>query len=371
MTTTDWSFLAGRRVVQLVAHLAHGDAISNEARTIVTTLRAAGVDTLLVADHCDEGLQREMVAIEDYQPQAGDLVALHYSIWSKTAAWVLERQPAGAVMIYHNVTPPHWFAGVNPQAEAETRFARDVLRRFASVVDVALGDSPHNEQELIDAGFGRTGVLPIMMDQHALEANYNRDLAARLMDGRVNWLFVGRIAPNKCQHDVVAAFAAYHRRINPNSRLTITGSPNMATYYLDALKEQARVGGVSGAVAFPGHVAREDLLAYYRAADVFVCMSEHEGFCVPIVEAMALGVPIVAFAAAAVPGTMGDAGVLLHRKVPALTAEVVHQVVSNRPLLDRLVARGRDRAADFSQPRVEAELARWLRLVSSKQPVHP
>jgi glycosyltransferase involved in cell wall biosynthesis len=263
-------------------------------------------------------------------------------------------------MVYHNITPSHWFAGYNPQAESETRFAREVLGRFAPMTDVGLGVSPYNEQELRDVGFQRTGVLPILMDQDALTEGYNRSLVNRLRDGSINWLFVGRIAPNKCQHDVISSFAAYHRRINSRSRLTIVGSPNMATIYLDAMKDQVRRLGVAGRVDFAGHVDRADLLAHYRAADVFVCMSEHEGFCVPLIEAMRLGVPIVAHAAAAVPVTLGSAGILIKRKVPTIVAEVVHQIVTDDRLRERLTTHGRARAADFSRDRVEAELARWL-----------
>lgn len=341
----------------MVAHYAYGDAISNEARTIRDALRDDRVETVIVADHCDAGLDREMITVDDYVWREHDIIVLHYSIWSRTASWVLEQNPGRVLMIYHNVTPPKWFAGINPQAEAETRFAREVLQRFAPVVATGLGDSPYNQDELIEAGFTSTGVLPIMMDQDSLAEAYNTALAGRLRDGTVTWLFVGRIAPNKCQHDVVSAFAVYHRQINSRSRLVIVGSPNMATFYLDSMKQQAVQLGIASAVTFAGHVERSDLLAYYRAADVFVCMSEHEGFCVPIVEALALGVPVVAFHAAAVPGTLGSAGILVTQKRFDVVAELVNQIVSDPAFRQALVDGGRSRVAEFAKPRVESTLA--------------
>jgi glycosyltransferase involved in cell wall biosynthesis len=169
------------------------------------------------------------------------------------------------------------------------------------------------------------------------------------------WLFVGRVAPNKAQHDVVKAFAWYRRVFDAEASLTLVGGVSAGSYW-SALERFVDGLGLSGVVRLAGSVSDVELEGLYRSADVFVCLSEHEGFCVPLLEAMAHGVPVVALGAAAVPETLGDAGLVLGSKRPGLVAEAVGRVMRDAGLRARLVGAGRRRLEHFSLARTRRTL---------------
>jgi len=181
------------------------------------------------------------------------------------------------------------------------------MRRLASSTAYGLADSTYNALELTDEGYPDTAVVPILIDfadyDAAPDAATLTRLRRRAEGGGAQWLFVGRVAANKCQHDVVAAFAAYRELFDRNARLSIVGGRTLLLY-ARALERLADELGVAGAVDFTDNLTFPQLLAQYRSADVFVSLSEHEGFCVPLVEAMHFGVPTVAFASTAVPETV-------------------------------------------------------------------
>jgi glycosyltransferase involved in cell wall biosynthesis len=169
-------------------------------------------------------------------------------------------------------------------------------------------------------------------------------------DGGSDWLFVSRVAPHKCQHDVVRALAAYRRLYDPKARLHLVGGAGSAAY-VSMLERYVAALGLAGAVTLTGSVPAAALKSYYRSADVFVCLSEHEGFCVPVIEAMRLSTPVVAFASTALPETVAGAGVLLEAKDPVTVAAAVARVLTDESLRSRLVAAGVRRAGDFSLER--------------------
>ncbi len=156
-------------------------------------------------------------------------------------------------------------------------------------------------------------------------------------DDWVNLLFVGRTIPNKRLEDVIRWFHAYKRWFNPRSRLLLVGAHGGFERYLAMLNELVARLGASD-VHFLGHVTNEELVAYYELADVFLCASEHEGFCVPLVEAFHMGVPVIAYAATAVPATMDGGGVLVTDKDPVHIAALIDRIVTDRELQDRIVA---------------------------------
>jgi glycosyltransferase involved in cell wall biosynthesis len=206
-------------------------------------------------------------------------------------------------------------------------------------------------------------VSPVLLDPKELAGTPNARLLQRLQKetagGGTRWLFIGRVAPNKCQHDVLAAFAVYREVYDPRARLTLVGGRTSNVYYrsLELLADEL---GVGAAVEFTDTISHEEKLACYRAADVFVCLSEHEGFKVPAVEAMHFGIPVVAYAATAVPETVADAGVLLPTKDPLVVAAAVDRVMTDDPLRTSLVEAGRRRAEDFSLARTSARLLELL-----------
>jgi L-malate glycosyltransferase len=314
------------QVHQLLAALSYGDAISNEALAIQDHLRRAGHRSDIFA----EGVHPRMAALArplwQYRLVSGpDTVCLfHFSIGS-AAGRLIHQAPDRLVCIYHNITPAHFFLGFHDHLAGLCYHGRRELTAFAPRAELGLGDSEYNRRELEAAGFSPTAVLPIVLDLEAYRRPPAPVVSRLYRDGRTNVLFVGRIIPNKRIDDLIRAFALYQRHFEPRSRLLLVGDHHGHERYHDRLLDMVRALGVEE-VVFSGHVDQEDLLAYYASADAFLCLSEHEGYCVPLVEAMVFGLPVIAFDAGAVRETLRGGGLLLQEKPPERVAALLHEV---------------------------------------------
>ena len=342
-----------RRVHQVLATLGYGDAIGHEVLGIQRALLAAGYESTIYVETADPRLED---LTRDYRDLVGqvdpeDVLIHHFSIGSRASrtAYAL---PGRMILVYHNITPPEYFIGVHKDLVKLCFRGRRELTAYIPRCDLALGDSEYNRRELEGLGFAGTGVLPVVPDFSHLEVAADRTLAAGFDDGWVNVMFVGRVIPNKKFEDVIRAFHAYRTRHNPRSRLLLVGSYSGFERYLTMLHALvARLGTPD--VHFLGHVSNEELSALYDVADLFLCASEHEGFCVPIVEAFFKRVPVLAFASTAVPATMDGAGVLYETKDAAATARVMEAILTD-PALEDAIVRGQDaaierlRAQDFA-----------------------
>ncbi|MGH2686121.1 MAG: glycosyltransferase family 4 protein [Actinomycetota bacterium] len=285
-----------------------------------------------------------------FKPEGDETVLLfHLSVGSEIAEVMLER-PEPLVVNYHNITPALFFRRWDRQRAHAAEQGRRQLARLAPRTTLAIADSAFNQGELREAGYGTTCVVPILVDLRAFDrepdaATLQRLQAARRAGG-AQLLFVGRITANKAQHDVLRAFAWYREVHDPKARLHLVGWTSPGAY-ISALRDAVAELGLEAAVDLPGSVTPEELIAYYRTADVFVCLSDHEGFCVPLLEAMHHRVPIVAYAAGAVPDTVADAAVVIDDKRPALVAEAIHAVMADETVRTALVDAGQARLADF------------------------
>lgn len=326
-------------VHQVLATLGYGDAIGHEVLGIQRALRAAGYESEIFVETADRRLEDLTVDYRDL-PEAShpdNLLIHHFSIGSR-ASRVAYALPDRMALVYHNITPPEFFVDVHPLLVQLCYLGRRELGVYANRVELGLGDSEFNRQELEALGFPSTAVLPVVPDFSHLGGAPNFMQAGAFDDDWVNILFVGRIIPNKRIEDVIRAFHAYKRWINPRSRLLLVGSHGGFERYLAMLHDfMARIGTAD--VHLLGHVSNEELAAYYEIADVFLCASEHEGFCVPLMEAFHMGVPVLAYAATAVPATMDGGGILYHRKDPMEVASLIDAVVSNARLRDEVLAR--------------------------------
>lgn len=341
------------RIDQFVPTLHRDDAIGNHALALRDTLRDAGYESELFYEYIGAGLSGEAAQYTDCDPKAdpGRLILYHLSTRSPMAAWLVEAARGGqAVAVdYHNVTPSEFFARWDPHAAESMDAAREEMALLAPWVSAGFADSEYNRQELEGAGYGETAVCPLLMDLEGLHVAPDPATGDRL--GRSAgplWLFVGRLAPNKCQHDVIAAFALYHRLYAPDSRLALIGS-TASLGYSWALKDLVEDLDVSAAVDLVGPSSLSEMLAYLERADVFVCLSEHEGFCIPVIEAMEMEVPVVAYDATAVGDTVADAGVVLADKDPVVVAAAVHETLRDPSRVEELRQAGRRRAADFAK----------------------
>jgi glycosyltransferase involved in cell wall biosynthesis len=258
------------------------------------------------------------------------------------------------VLRYHNVTPARYFLGFQHHVLGLCHHGRRELSAFAARAELALADSEFNRRELLDAGFARSAVLPIVLDLAAYRGRPSPSLLRMFGDGRANVLFVGRVIPNKRHEELLAAFALF-QRARPRSRLLLVGDVAGCPHYHDRLAQRARELGLRDCV-FAGQVAQDELLACYAVADVFVCLSKHEGYGVPLVEAMLLGVPVLAHDAAAVRETLGGGGVLLADKRPELVAELMERVVADRAFRQAVLATQARALARLSEPEAGARL---------------
>jgi glycosyltransferase involved in cell wall biosynthesis len=259
--------------------------------------------------------------------------------------------PDRLVAIYHNITPAEFFLGFHPHLAGLCHHGRRELEAFAPRTRLALGDSEYNRRELETAGFEHTGVLPIVLDLAKYDSPPSPVVRRLYHDERTNILFVGRIIPNKRIEDLVRTFAAYQRWVEPRSRLLLVGDTRGFERYFDRLQELVSELRVDE-VVFTGQVDDDELYACYREADVFLCLSEHEGFCVPLQEAMHFGVPVVAYDAGAVRETLHGGGVLLEEKQPEEVAELLGRLHEGSPLRGAVLdsqerAMAEIRATDF------------------------
>ena len=342
------------KVHQVLATLGYGDAIGHEVLGIQRALTHAGFESdifVQTADHRLEHLTREYPDLIEASDPSNILIH-HFSLSSR-ASRVAYAVPDRMILVYHNITPPEFFLGVHEQLAAECFAGRRELAIYRERVDLALGDSEFNRQELESLGFAPTAVLPVVPDFSHLDVEPNDLIARELDDEWTNILFVGRIIPNKRIEDVIRYFHAYQRTFNSRSRLLLVGSYRGYEKYLATLQQLVASLGTTN-VVFTGHVTDAELTAYYEVADLFLCASAHEGFCVPIVEAFYKEIPVVAYAASAVPATMDGAGVLYRTTEPLEVAALVDTVLSDDKLCDAIVAKQEDalarlRAKDFDK----------------------
>jgi glycosyltransferase involved in cell wall biosynthesis len=317
------------RVHQVLATLGYGDAIGHEVLGIQRVLQRAGYDSEIFVETADPRLEHLTVDYRDLvrAVSPADLLIHHFSIGSRASrtAYAL---PGRMALVYHNITPPEYFIGVHKDLVKLCFRGRRELTAYTGRCELALGDSEYNRQELEALGFRSTGVLPVVPGFEHLDGTPDHILAAGFDDGWTNVVFVGRVIPNKKFEDVIRAFHAYRTRHNPRSRLLLIGSYSGFERYLAMLQALvARLGTPD--VHFLGHVSNEELTALYDVADLFLCASEHEGFCVPIIEAFYKRVPVLAYAATAVPATMDGGGVLYDTKDAFEIARLMEAVLDD------------------------------------------
>jgi glycosyltransferase involved in cell wall biosynthesis len=341
------------RIHQVLATLGYGDAIGHEVLGIQRVLRAAGHESEIfveTADHRLESMTRDYRELVDAS-HPDNLLLHHFSLGSKASRTAFAL-PDRMALIYHNITPPEYFVGVHRALARQCFRGRRELRAYVDRCDLAMGDSEFNRQDLDALGFPRTAVLPVVPDFSHLDLAPNWLVARDFDDDWTNIVFVGRVIPNKKIDDLIRFFHVYHTVFNPRSRLLIVGAQSGFDRYLASLHQLVGTLGTSH-IHFVGHVSDHELVAFYAAADLFLCASEHEGFCVPIVEAFYTQVPVLAYAATAVPATMDGAGVLFDTKDPMHVARLMDAMLSDRALRDRIVdgqlaAVDRLRSKDFA-----------------------
>ena len=314
-------------VHQLLPDLAYGDAISNQAIALRDHLRTLGYRSDIFVKNLDARVSdAAKIFDQDLIDKSAGLL-YHHSIGSELTKFAVGH-PGPRCLIYHNITPAKFFAPYRPGFAWMLEAGRADLSRLAPHFALSVGDSAYNAAELAACDFPHPGVLPIIVNPAKWNITADPHLMDELQDGKSNLLFVGRVAPNKCQDQLLEAFACY-LTLDANARLIIVGDGRMADPYYRRVVDSIGKLGLAGHVVLAGQVSDAQLSAYYRTAHLYWSMSEHEGFCVPIIEAMWFDTPVLAYGSSAVPETLGCAGRMFTskadlREVAGLAKLMIH-----------------------------------------------
>jgi glycosyltransferase involved in cell wall biosynthesis len=349
-------------VNQWVPAAHKGDAIGDSSRSMRAMLRRLGHESEIYALTIDDVLRHDVKPFDDPSARRGDVTIFHYALPSPMTG-AFARLPHGRILQYHNVTPAHYFAPYDPALFRLASLGRAELKTLVGQVDLALGVSEYNRAELAALGFAPTAVLPLAVDTSRVTQPVRRPALEKILESHdfINFLFVGRIAPNKKIEDHLKLAEFYKRYVDEYYRFIFVGRHDaVPQYYAGIRAMMAQFRLPPDRFIFTGPVPDEDLAVYYRHAAVYISLSEHEGFCAPLVEAMAAGVPVLAYAAAAVPETLGGSGVQFAPKDMEYAAELLGLLAFDDPLRAKVIAGQRQRLAHFSDARVERALARIL-----------
>jgi glycosyltransferase involved in cell wall biosynthesis len=349
---------------QLLLRLTPGDAIANHALWIRDCLRGFGYQSDIYAEFVAPSLAGEARPLIEGAPPAGTGLIYHHCIGTVLTDLVA-RHSGPKTIIYHNITPPEFFDPYNPIMAGHLRDGRNGLPALAADYEVAYGDSAYNVEELRAAGFKDCRVLPIPVFPDRWREPPDAQLMADLGDGLKNLLFVGRMAPNKAQHHLVEAFHHY-LRMDPRARLIVAGSADLNDPYFRMVQGRVEALGLRGRVILFGHLTEAKLHALYQSADLFWSMSEHEGVCLPLIEAMWFDIPVLAFKSTAIPETLGSAGLMFDDKSdPASVAALAKLMVHDEALRSTVLAAQARRRQDFLP---EALMPRFLAMAEALVP---
>ncbi len=348
------------RITQLLPSVHSGDAVGDSAFEIHHTLQAQGLDSTILGINIDADLTDQVVAFDRFADyDTPDTTHIYHFAVPSPITSRFQQARGRKVVIYHNITPPHFFESFSEELVTITATGRHEIQSLAEAADLGLADSEFNRLELERYGFRHTGVLPIVLDFSKYTRPPDPVVLSRFDDEATNILFVGRVTPNKKQENVIKAFYVYKQFVNPRARLLLVGKYRDDEKYVQMLRDLIAELGVDD-VHFAGHVTLRELIAYYTAADVLLSMSEHEGFFVPALESFYFRVPVIAYNCTAVPYTLGDAGVLVNARRYEEIAELIQMVVEDSLLRQALIRRQTARLQAFQKDAIMAALLAYL-----------
>lgn len=361
------------KIVQLLPTLAYGDAIGNDAVAIDALLERMGCETGIYAENIDTRMQGARIHPYTDLPRLGkeDVVLYHLSTGSAVLYHLLVQMECRRFAIYHNITPAYFFAAYSSVLTKLVSKGRRDVAAMKDLFEGVIAVSEFNRRDLIESGYTcPIATVPVLIPWEEYRTPPDARILHRHKDKKeTNILFVGRIAPNKCQEAILGSFACYLQQSQEPAHLFLIGNPSGMECYQDRLQRYADSLGIREHVTFAGHATFPELLAYYRLADIFLCMSEHEGFCVPLVEAMYFGIPIVAYAAAAIPETLGGGGILLPEKNPEIAAQAIRRIFADETLREKIRIGQKQQLEIFSYAAVASKMRKCLENIRSGNPV--
>ncbi|MDX9786208.1 MAG: glycosyltransferase [Desulfobacterales bacterium] len=354
---------------------ACGDAVTNALFLIQRMLHRLGFASDIFVEHVAPELKGLLNNYRKLKVTRDDIVFIHHSMGHELTDWVIHL-PCRKILVYHNITPVEFFPE-NSDARRYSRLGREQLKAFLPVMAAAMADSEYNADELSALGYGAVDVIPLLMNVEELVARPWDHAVVQNAAGTFTLLFVGRICPNKCQEDCIAVARHLKAMINRPFRLVLVGHYDANDPYYQHLMEQMAAFDLNNEVLLTGKIPDAHLYGWYRAADAFLCMSEHEGFGVPLIEAMAFDVPVIAFKSSNVAHTLGGAGILVTRKDHESLAALIKLLSEDRPFKRAIIGEQQKRVAEFTEARLFHLLGDFLAKqgVESPKPfgapVHP
>jgi glycosyltransferase involved in cell wall biosynthesis len=304
------------KILQFCPTLSYGDAIGNEVLLMKNIISSLGYTTEVYCEYVHlpytEKHGKNINRLGEVNQD--DIIILHLSTGSSINE-LFEKIKCRKIIRYHNITPPEFFIPYNSFYSGINEWALQSAEKLAKKVDYCLAASNYNKSDLISMGYKcHIDVVPLLLDFDAYRNTPSESVIEQYYDDKyVNILFVGRIAPNKKIENLIMVFGIYQKYFNRKCRLFLVGSYDENDRYYIRLRKYVTLSGIDN-VVFSGHIKLKEVLAYYHLADVFLCMSEHEGFCVPLVEAMFFGIPIIAYDRCAVKEILGGIGFLIDEK---------------------------------------------------------
>lgn len=346
-------------ITQLVSHLGAGDAISEQVLIWDEIFKSWGGARKIYAQFIDAKnlsgragqFKKNLIIPPD------EIIILHLSDYTEIARFV-RKLPNKKILVYHNITPTYFFAGQAKEAQANASLGRFFLSKLTPYFDLSLGVSEFNRQELEAIGFQKTRVLPLIFE----ETKYRvKKEIPRKPPNTVQFLTVGRIAPNKKIEDVIKVFYLYQKFYQPDSRLVIIGkSFKELANYNKFLNDLVKELGLSEKIIFGGILKQAELNYLYADSDFYLTLSEHEGFCLPILEAFYFGLPVLAYKAGGIPETMSGRGILVDHKNLAEIAQLIDYVLKNKDFRDKLILKQKEALKNFSKEKIAPLLKKYL-----------
>lgn len=349
------------RIIQVVASLNFGDAVGNDVIAVQEALKNQGFVTAIFAKTIHTKIEKGIAYKINALPKLRDTDIILYHFASEDSLTeMLKTVPCKVILRYHNVTPPNFFKGFDVSAERNTKVGLKQIAGLSEIVDYGMVVSDYNKSDLEQMGYTcPIDVVPILVQFNDYKKAPSKEIIEKYNDGITNLVFVGRMAPNKKVEDVISAFHKYKSMYDKSARLFLVGNYREEDKYFQFLQKHIKKLQVED-VIFPGHIPFDEILAYYSIADVFLCMSEHEGFCVPLVEAMFFNVPILAYNSTAIPSTLGGSGVLIDVKDFDMISSKIHDIVTDGELKDYILEKQRNRLKDFDHEIIEIQIKNCL-----------
>lgn len=348
---------------QVLPTIANGDAVSNEVLMMQKLLKKAGHISNIYALNIDDRVKSQVNKIDGQMNNLNkaDHIIYHFSIGSSVLDQIMTLTKPKLIMRYHNITPGKFFSLFAPNFKTEVDFGRLQLKKCLNHFPNILAVSEFNKKDLMDMGYpeDQIKIIPVLIDFDLYNRQPNAKMKSKMSDGKKNILFVGRLAPNKCHEDLIKTVYYYGKYYNQNCRLILAGSKQFPLYS-EMLSNLVLELGMGDSVYFTGHIKFDELLAIYQSANVFLSMSEHEGFCVPVLESMFFNVPVIAYRSSALTETVGESGMLLDDKDFRVAAACINRVVTDSDLSEKLIAYQRKHLEKFKSERVYTDFCDYI-----------